>query len=126
MPSTTTKGRVVISRNPEAALKLADSVFTKHVADGATSELKNLDSMFNWDVTGPTIATCLAFHNQAEALKSQMEETYRKRDTLLVVIDDLVRGSSTYLKGKYSKNPKKLGEWGYPVDDTPKAKKKIA
>ena len=55
-----------------------------------------------------------------------MEEAYRNRDALLAPIDDIVRGSSAYLKGKYSKNPKKLGDWGYPVDDTPKVKKKKA
>lgn len=122
----TTKGRVVISRNPEEALKLAAAVYKKHVADGPASELNNLDSAYNWNVTGPTIATCLAFHDDAESFKSKMEEAYRNRDALLAPIDDIVRGSSAYLKGKYSKNPKKLGDWGYPVDDTPKVKKKKA
>ncbi len=123
----TTKGRVIISRNPEEALKLATAVYKKHVADGTKSELNNLDAtMYNWDVTGPTIVTCLAFHDEAEALKGKMEEAYRNRDALLAPIDEIIRGSSTYLKGKYSKNPKKLGDWGFPVDDTPKAKKKKA
>ncbi|MDI9366426.1 MAG: hypothetical protein QM541_15825 [Flavobacterium sp.] len=39
-----TKGRVVVSRNPEELLKLAEKVYKKHVADGATSDLNNLDA----------------------------------------------------------------------------------
>ncbi|HRH50350.1 MAG TPA: hypothetical protein PLP23_16450 [Panacibacter sp.] len=79
-----------------------------------------------WVTYITTIATCLAFHDDAESFKSKMEEAYRNRDALLAPIEDIVRGSSAYLKGKYSKNPKKLGDWGYPVDDTPKVKKKKA
>ena len=122
---STTKGRVLISRNPEGLLKLAARVYNKHLADGLTSELNNLDETeYDWVKTGPTIEPCLQLHDKAEAFKAQMEQTYRQRDVLLQNIDHHVKGSSTYLKGKYSKSPKKLGEWGFQVDDTPKSSRK--
>ena len=121
----TTKGRVLISRNPEELLKLAGKVYSKHQADGTTSELNNMDTAkYDWTKTGPTIAPCLAMHDRAEKLKGEMEETYRQRDGLMLPIDELVKGSSTYLKGKYSSNPKKLGDWGFEIDNTPKKPKK--
>ncbi len=123
----TTKGRVVISRNPEELLKLADKVYTKHVADGATSDLNCLDSTaYDLAKVGPTIATCQDLHDLAEELKGKMEEAYRKRDALFTPIEEHVKGSSAYLKGKYAKQPKKLSNWGFEVDDTPKAVKKKA
>jgi hypothetical protein len=115
----------LIPRNPEDLLKLADKVYSKHQADGTKSELNNLDEeKYDWDKVAPTIPACLALHDKAEKLKSEMEQVYRQRDALLLPIDFHVKGSSTYLKGKYSTNPKKLGEWGFEIDDTPKAPKK--
>jgi len=122
--ANTTKGRVLISRNPEDLLKLADKVYQKHVIDGTRSELNNLDeTKYDWSKAGPTIAPCLALHDNAEKLKGEMEKAYRERDALLGAIDLHVKGSCTYLKGKYT-NPKKLSEWGFEIDDTPKASKK--
>ena len=122
--ANTTKGRVLISRNPEDLLKLADKVYQKHIADGTKSELNNLDeTKYDWGKAGLTIAPCLALHDKAEKLKGEMEKAYRDRDALLGAIDLHVKGSSTYLKGKYT-NPKKLSEWGFEIDDTPKAPKK--
>jgi len=126
MPNTT-KGRVLIPRNAEDLLKLAQKLVDKHQADGAKSELNNLDEeKYDWEKLAPTIPTCLALHNKAEKLKAEMEQVYRQRDALLLPIDFHVKGSSAYLKGKYSTNPKKLGEWGFSIDDTPKATKKKA
>jgi hypothetical protein len=123
----TTKGRVLISRNPEELLKLAGKVYSKHVADGATSDLNNLDAgTYDWSKVGPTIPICLAFHDEAEDYKTKMEEAYRKRDALLTSIDEHVKGSSSFLKGKYANQPKKLGNWGFEVDDTARAPKKKA
>lgn len=121
----TTKGRVNIPRNPGELLKIAAKVYDKHVADGAKSELNSMDeTRYDWAKTGPTIAMCKAIHDKAEKLKGQMELAYRERDALLSGIDFHVKGSRDYLKGKYGKQPKKLADWGFEVDDTPKAPKK--
>ena len=62
--------------------------------------------------------------------KRKMEEAYRQRDLLLPDISDITRTSIGLLKKIYSKNPKKLGDYGIDIDDskrkavpTPNAKK---
>jgi hypothetical protein len=93
--------------------------------NSATSDLNNLDSStYDWAKVGPTIAICLGFHDEAEDHKLKMEEAYRKRDALIATIDEHLKGSRTYLKGKYANQPKKLGNWGFEVDNTAKALKK--
>lgn len=124
----TTKGRIVIPKTPKEGFELAAKVYEKHLADGPDSELRNLDGE-DWDVVGPTIAKGLEHHDKAEYYKGLMEQEYRLRDGVFKPVDSISRSSAKYLKGKYSKNPKRLADWGYPVDDTPmsaeaKAKKK--
>jgi hypothetical protein len=118
-----TKGRVDIPKNIEEYLTLAQKVFDKHLSDGDASLLHNLDGM-DWKVTGAKIAECLRKHQEAEDYKRKMEEAYRERDLTLPEIQEILRASKSLLKAAFSKNPKKLGEWGFTVDDTPKVKKK--
>ena len=118
----TTKGRVAIPTNVEENLQLAGKVYEKHKKDGASSILNNLDDM-DWNVVGPNIALCLQKHLEAEDLKRKMEEAYRTRDLYLPQLNELLRASKGVLKAVFSKNTKKLGEWGFSVDDSPKVKK---
>jgi hypothetical protein len=117
----TTKGCVLIPQNVEESLKLAQKVYEKHKSDD-NSILKSIDGM-DWAVIGPKISECLQKHTEAEELKRKMEEAYRDRDLVLPEIVEILRVSKSLLKAAYSKNPKKLGEWGFTVDDTPKTKK---
>ncbi len=117
-----TKGRVEIPDNVEELLTLAAKVYKKHLDDAAESKLKLLED-YNWNSIGPTIATCLTSHNLAEEYKAKMEAEYRKRDLLLPEIDAILRNSKTLLKGIYAKNPKKLGDWGFNIDDSAPIKK---
>ena len=119
----TTKGRVDIPQNIEENLTLAQKVFEKHQADGEASLLNNIDGM-DWKITGNKIAECLKMHQIAEDYRRKMEEAYRERDLVLPEIQELLRASKSMLKAAFTKNPKKMGEWGFKVDDTPKVKKK--
>lgn len=118
-----TKGRVEIPRNINELLVLANKVNTKHNIDGSASILNNMVDQ-NWNTIASKLQQCELFHNQAETLKSQMEMIYRQRDALLPEINSIVKDTRSFLKGVYSKNPKKLGEWGYQIDDTMPTSKK--
>jgi hypothetical protein len=120
--NTKTKGRVAIPSNLEEHLDLATSVYNKHLADGDASLLKNLAD-YDWAVIGPQIAECLIKHKEAEEYKRKMDDCYKQRDLLFPEIEEIVRASKAILKAAFTKNPKKLGEWGFTVDDTPKTKK---
>ena len=112
-----TKGRVVKPRNTKEGLELAAKVYQKHLADGPKSDLSALDG-YSWDSAGPEIAKAIAYHTRAEELRAEMEAHYQLRDLAFGSIQSITNASAAFLKGKYSKNPKKLGEWGYNVDDT--------
>jgi len=123
--STVTKGRIVMSRNPQEVFNLSAKIYAKHLADGATSELNNL-AEGSWKTAGPEAAQGLLMHIKAEALKGEMEKTYRLRDAAFAKAKEINIATAKLLKGKYSKNPKKLSEWGFVVDDTPQPKKVTA
>lgn len=119
-----TKGRVSIPKNTVELLTLANKVNAKHILDGPTSILNSMADQ-DWNIISPKITQCENLHNQAEVLKAQMELMYRQRDALIPDIKSIVQDSRSFLKGVYSKNPKKLGEWGYEIDDTPQVSKKV-
>jgi hypothetical protein len=112
-----TSGRIVIPTNPQEMLQLASKVFQKHLADGESSPLSNLDGI-DLSIVGPNIERAMELHNQAEILKSQMEQAYRERDLLLPAIDGAVKASRTLLKALNQQNPKRLADWGFQVDDS--------
>jgi hypothetical protein len=118
----TTKGRVKLPRNPVELLTLAQKVYDIHTALGTNSKLLNLEDQ-DWSVTGSKVKVCLSHHLKAEDLKRQMEEEYRLRDLDIQEISDIVGDSRDLLKGVFSKTPKRLGEYGFDVDDTPPVKK---
>ena len=117
------KPRVNIPRNPAQAIDLAGKVYKKHTILAAASPLKSLQT-HTWEVNGPQVANALTFHQQAEDFARQAEEAYRKRDLLLAEINESIKASRDLLLGVYRDNPKILGEWGFVVDDSPKAAKK--
>ncbi|GEM_PF-610767 len=122
MPKTT-KGRVNLAKGPEEILKQTMAVYAKHQTDGATSVLKTMED-YDWDVSGPKIATAHQHHEDAQHYKGLMEEAYRERDLLMPELDEINRATAAFLKSVNRKNPKRITDWGYQVDDTPPAAKK--
>ena len=69
----TTKGRVSVPKNVPEALILAAKVYKKHTDDSKNSPLSGLED-YRWDSTGPNVVLAQAKHDEAEKLKSQMEQ----------------------------------------------------
>ena len=117
-----TTGRIKIPTNAGEKIELAEKVYNKHLEDGKSSKLLALED-HNWAVTGPTVAIAKSHHQQAEAFSKKAEELYKSRDLLLQEINGSLTASAKVLKGIYSKNPKKLGDYGFVVDDSKQAPK---
>lgn len=117
-----TPGRIKLPINPKDILDLAYRVYQKHLADGKSSLLKNLEGN-TWETIGPNIAIAQAKHQEAEEHKRKMEEAYRERDKYLPSITDLLRATIALLKAVFRQNPKRLGEWSFEVDDSTPVKK---
>jgi hypothetical protein len=115
--------RISIPTSAADKLSLAGKIYQKHLADGDASPLKVITS-HAWENNGPRIATGLEYHKQAEALRSQSDLNYRKRDLEVAELDESIKASRDLLLGIYRDNPKELLQWGFSVSDTPKAAKK--
>ena len=115
--------RVIIPTSVEGLLNLSGKIYNKFQEDGDKSEIYTLED-YNWKVIGPNVALAQKKHEEAEALKGKMEQAYRERDNYMGDIDAVVRASKNLLLPVFKKNPKKLCDYGYTVDDTPKPKKK--
>ncbi len=117
--------RVEIPRNAKDLLVLAEDILAKHTADGAASPLNLLEDI-TWATEGPKVATALAKHDEAEHYRLLMEKAYRERDLLMKETGIIVKNSRDLLTGIHRENMKRLGDWGFSVDHSPKAKKAIA
>ena len=118
MPNS--KPRVYLPTNPKGKLDLAAKVYAKHTQLGATSPLNTMQN-HTWTSNGPEVANALTLHDQAESLKRQADEAYKKRDLLLAEIDESLKSSRDLLLSITRDNPKELGQWGFDVFDSPKA-----
>ena len=111
--------RVQISKNAEKLLNLAELVAKKYVELGANSPLKVLD----WDKQAENVKTALDLHKQAKEYQRLAEQAHEKRDTLVTPLDDLLKQTRDLLKALYRAEPKKLGEFGFVVDESTRKKK---
>lgn len=116
-----TKGRVVLGKNPKDNLDAAKALLKKHTEMGANSPLKLLQDV-DWSALEPKIDAALDAHESAETHKAKMEEQYAARDAEMPEVLKAVKQSIALLKASFGDNPKKLGDWGIEVDDTPQAK----
>jgi len=105
------KKRVKIPTNLAAMVALAMRVREKHISDGDTSLLKNL----NWEKIEPGLTKTYALQNKAEQLKRELLEVFEKRDQGITLVEKFLRDSRDVLTGTYSDEMKMLGKWGYDV-----------
>ena len=111
--------RVQISANAEKLLNLAELVAKKHLELGAASPLNVLE----WDKQAENVKTALDLHKQAKEYQRLAKQAHEKRDTLISPLDDLLKQTRDLLKALYRTEPKKLGEFGFVVDESVKKKK---
>lgn len=115
--------RVNIPRNPKEFLDLAGQILKRHTELAENSPLNALVS-HKWSDNGPKVAEALALHFQAEELKRKSEEAVNKRNVLIAELNDSVKASRDLLIGVYRETPKTLGDFGFVVDDSVRAKVK--
>ena len=101
-------------------LTLAAGICQKHTNDGASSSVNGLQDN-NWTDNGAKIQQAQDPQTQIEQLEKTLESLYGQRDLLIAPILETVKSSRDLLLGIYAKNPKKLGDWSFAVDDSPKA-----
>lgn len=115
--------RIPIPRDPEGLLALGKLVKDKHEQLGAQSPLAAMED-FNWTQVAPKLASASGLQERISQMERDLELLYQQRNNLLPEIKGALISSRNTLKGAYAKNLKKLGDFGFTVDHTPKAPKK--
>ena len=113
--------RIKIPKNKDAAIKLAQAILKKHLADGAASPLTPLNIA---DMTAK--AGTADTQNQLAAKLYRDAETATQNCDLAVGVDFTSPGTVNYynasardlLAGIYKGNEQKLGDWGFEVDQS--------
>lgn len=118
--------RVKIPESPDPLLELAKKIGDKHAADGDDSPLKGLD------MTAFSAKAKKADENNElfKKLSREAEKASQDRDIALGksrndpgTLMAYVCAVRDTLLGKFRGSEKTLGEWGFIVDDTARAKK---
>ncbi len=113
------KPRINIPTNPGDLIKLASAIQEQHTELGKNSPLTLLD----WEETAPQINDASAVQKQVNKLNKDLEKLIEKRTNLIGPLGDFVRSSRDVLSGVYRAEMRKLGDFGFEVDTTPKQKK---
>lgn len=62
-------------------------------------------------------------HGDFTTAEADKEELREQRDTLMAPVEEHLHGIGQYLVGLFHKTPKKAGQWGFVVDNSPQASK---
>jgi hypothetical protein len=106
--------RVNIPQNPTEAIRLMQSVNTRHTDLGDSSPLGGL----KWADLSPAVARAAEHDAKAKEIERELEKRYRERDKEMPLIIQGLRSARDVLLGVNADNPKVLGDFGYTVDDT--------
>jgi hypothetical protein len=116
--------RIKVPANPDELITLAKAIGTKHTNLGASSPLNSIQ-----DIAKLAAQTAIADTNNAAAktLAKQAETATQARDVALGQSGQLTPGTVRFLvtsardilAGANKGNEKKLGDWGFNVDDSP-------
>lgn len=121
------KPRVVIPRNPELLIKLLKKVVKKHQDDAVKSPLKD----FDMSKLGGMTTEADKQHTDGEDYRKKAEACTQLRDKALGLHTTSVEeGTALWvlmsvrdlLMGLYKGKEQKLGEWGFEVDASVKAR----
>jgi hypothetical protein len=105
--------KISISKNPKELLNLGGRVYKKHQEDDTASVLVGLE----WDSVGPEIQSGIDLHDKVKGMERELESLYEKRDAIVEKVKDQVFRSRDILKGIHRKDLRRLGDWGFDVDN---------
>ena len=116
------KARVNIPVNPRELIDLCVSVAAGHKEQGKDSPL----SILAWDEVNPVITEADELDAKIADMSRELEKLTQRRRTLIEKpggLGDFARQSRDVLSGVYRNEMKRLGDFGFQVNDSPKAKK---
>ena len=112
--------RIAIPLNPTLLILLAVAIKKQHEKLGNKSPLTVLD----WEENGPVIGEAEEVDANLQKLDKEIEKLFGRRKVLLDgSLSEFVRSCRDVLTGTCRGELRKMIDFGFDVDDTPKAKK---
>jgi hypothetical protein len=121
--------RVIIPKNKDAAIKLAQAILNKHQTDGGSSPLAVLNIA---DMTAKTTAAdaqnqlAVKLYRDAETATENRDNALGRDYTTAGTVNYYLVSARDLLLGIYKGNEQKLGDWGFAVDQSVSAAAKAA
>jgi hypothetical protein len=120
--------RIVIPTTPDGLMTLIDAIKTKHdsFVPGTTSPLAVFlteNPKIDLAVMLTDATQAISDNDAAAAERLQKESRKQQRDTLWNPVMGHMRTIGSFLVGLFKGREKKAGDWGYTVDDSPRAPK---
>jgi len=116
------KSRVEIPINPGELIDLSVKIAAAHKTQAAGSPL----TILKWDEVEPLITEADELDDRIGSLNRELEKLTQRRKNLIEGpngLGDFVRQSRDVLSGVYRNEMKRLGDFGFEVNDSPKVKK---
>lgn len=113
------KPRITIPVNAGDLIDLAVAIEEQHLELEKESPLSLLD----WKTASGQVKEAQEVQKQINKLSKELEKLTERRNNLIGPLGDFVRSSRDILSGVYRAEMKKLSDFGFEVDDSPKAKK---
>lgn len=108
--------RINIPTDPTEIITLAKAIHDQHVELAANSPL----GAIKWDKISPLITQAKGPDDDADRLRKESDQSREKRDNLVPSVTDLVRSARDILSDTYRSELRRLEDFGFGVDDTPK------
>jgi len=109
--------RMPIPDDPSEAIALLVSVKKRHTELGEASPLAALE----WDEIDPALATAATEDALSDKCYRDAEKATRERNVQMPAVGAALRAVRDVLLGTYRSNPKKAGDFGIKVNDSPRS-----
>jgi hypothetical protein len=109
--------RVPLPTDPSESIALLKKVKKTHDELGTDSLLNGL----KWGEISPALAVADEKDGLSDDLRKQGEKATEARDAKMPVVTDALRSARDVLLGLNRDNPRVLGDYGFTVDDSPRA-----
>lgn len=80
-------------------------------------------ALLDWKTASPKVKEADEVNSKIEKLSLELEKLVQRRNNLAEYIAEFVRQGRDILSGVYRSEMKRLGDFGFQVDDSPKPKK---
>ena len=109
--------RVPLPSDPSESIALLKKVKKKHDELDTASPLAGL----KWGEISPALASADEKDALSDDLRKQAEKATEARDAKMPVVTETLRSARDVLLGLNRDNPRVLGDYGFTVDDSPRA-----